>query len=214
LAVVGRLRGRCEILYRVCSAPPHQDALPATIQAHTAHDYVSIVCYNAWEHRGAPLGYAVPRTLIGEHLQASNGPPSSTPGVHPHLVRSCPRPLTPLTSIIRYDILLVTEDSGWGVKRGYYWSFTTACLSVRCWPGQKPSTHQGLEWAHACRQQPCLTLAPQSTYTPSSWTACGWGRGRITGTHLGLSVVSGWLAGGPGAESTTPTPSPRAVVGR
>jgi hypothetical protein len=132
LAVVGRLTGS---LYRVCSAPPDQDAIPATIQAHTAHDYVSIVCCNAWEHRGAPLGRAVPRTLIGEHLQASNGPPSSTPGVHPPSCEDLPPPPNANSIDNKGKILLVTEDSGWGVKRGYYWSFTTACLSERCWPG-------------------------------------------------------------------------------
>ena len=64
-AVVGSVRGRCEILYRFRNAPPHQDALPEPILAHAAHAHVPIVCCNAREHRGVPLGHAVPRTLPG-----------------------------------------------------------------------------------------------------------------------------------------------------
>jgi len=66
------------------------------------------------------------------------------------------------------------------------------------WPARQsphPPTDSGLEWSHVGTQPPCPAIAPQSTYIGESRTACGWGRGRIPGTHLGGVVGGvGWLA--------------------
>jgi hypothetical protein len=72
-----------------------------------------------------------------------------------------------------------------------------------------PPTQPGLEWSHVGVQHPCPALALQSTYTEESRTACGWGRGRLPGTHLG--GVVGWV-GWLGCPESPPTHTTRAGV--
>jgi hypothetical protein len=59
-----------------------------------------------------------------------------------------------------------------------------------------PHTHSGLEWSHVGTQRPYPAIAPQYKCIGESRTACGWGRGRLPGTHLrGVAGWGAWVAG-------------------